>query len=980
MKFVALAIALAVCRLGSASLLRADRKDDISRAVTGTSLRAKVGYMVQDLLRSKQISSRHIARQVHTKMKLSEALPLLEGRLPEDVVNLLRTSDGAEATTGVEAAGKYSETSLAKGRVYLNEMMYDAWLQLDQIEVDCKEFEESNRMVFSQVVTDLEHLGADQADKERMKAEAEGGIADMKTRINDLETSLDLLKRSFQSTREKNAYQLSLRQDDQDVFTAILQLSKCPNAYGDDTYSLAQFPVCETPDGIVLDTNDTALSAKIQRSPRVRKALSEILGEEASEPPAPDAGEEQAPSLLQTGQAPLPVKTQDPPGGSRKCPPGGAQKVNCGYLHDIMALEWGKFKDLVDELTYIMEQNRDAYEGQKENFNEQIATLRANKMKFTEMLSEAVSEINSITAATREKQQQHRDLQKAYKLRMGDCKQRMTEILYTNICGTRTVRNALMRYSKVSPTKIIKDCDLTDWSSGPCTTDGRSNSLAVDCDDSCPSDVGGTDVDACGGIKYLTRQIIISPNSFGMACPPLLFQRKNGTIGMKCSQYKCPINCVMSEWSAYSQCSKECGGGTQGKTRSILTKPANGGTECDATLEEQPCNTGSCDRDCTLLPWTDWEPCSMACGGGIQEKFRHVDIPIRANGKCPGPKHADRLQMQECNTQDCVGDEICIARQDLVIALDGSGSLKQEGFDIVKNFALNLTSKYKNVYYGVEEMRIGLVLFGNGEYFDNGTVSPAIEVVSITGDLDSVSTAIEGLQWQRGFTNMMQALAAAENMFEDGRSDAQSAVLMISDGKWTNAYRTTMKATAMKDKGIQIFMAPIADHTTKQLKVLRGWASSPWETNYERIPGLDTLINNEAEFAQRLLVKFCPRAFSPSQKEEEEEQEGYLLIREEGYPSDTCGIETFVDYVIGPEACMEQVKDKGLLAFVIVEGGRRGPACYSNTFEVTADIWGQAMGSRENVSCPGGSWVFNYLSFTYVLNPSMFGTIFEDTD
>merc|ERR1719517_155406 len=279
----------------------------------------------------------------------------------------------------------------------------------------------------------------------------------------------------------------------------------------------------------------------------------------------------------------------------------------------------------------------------------------------------------------------------------------------------------------------------------------------------------------------------------------------------------------------------------------------------------------------------------MACGGGIQERVRKVDIPIRANGKCPGEKHADRFEMQPCNTQDCVGDEICIARQDLVIALDGSGSMKQDGFDAVKDFALNLTSKYRNTYYGVEDMRIGLVLFGNGEYFDNGTVSAALEVVSITSDIDSVSTAIEGLEWQRGFTNMMQALQVADNMFAEGRDDAQSAVMVISDGKWTNAYRTTMKATAMKDKGIQIFMAPIAEYMDKKLIVLRGWASDPWETNFERIPGLDALVNNEPEYAQRLLVKFCPRAFSPSLELEKERSRGFLKVHEEGYPSDSCG-------------------------------------------------------------------------------------------
>ena len=50
-------------------------------------------------------------------------------------------------------------------------MMCDAGLQRDHIEAHCKESEENNRTVFGQVVTDLEHLGSDLADRERMKAE-----------------------------------------------------------------------------------------------------------------------------------------------------------------------------------------------------------------------------------------------------------------------------------------------------------------------------------------------------------------------------------------------------------------------------------------------------------------------------------------------------------------------------------------------------------------------------------------------------------------------------------------------------------------------------------------------------------------------------------------------------------------------------------------------------------------------------------------
>eukprot|EP00959_Pyramimonas_sp_CCMP1952_P390867 8191128-Pyramimonas_sp.AAC.1 len=139
-----LALALALCAPGRAALLRSGADAEGKRAVAGTSLRAKVGYMVQDMLRSRDTTTRHIAHKLHKKMKLSDALPLLEDKLPKDVTSLLHLSNGGQA------AGQFSEVSLAKGRVYLNNMMYDAWLQLDQIEVECKEFEESNRMVFSQ--------------------------------------------------------------------------------------------------------------------------------------------------------------------------------------------------------------------------------------------------------------------------------------------------------------------------------------------------------------------------------------------------------------------------------------------------------------------------------------------------------------------------------------------------------------------------------------------------------------------------------------------------------------------------------------------------------------------------------------------------------------------------------------------------------------------------------------------------------------
>merc|ERR1719401_965441 len=160
-----------------------------------------------------------------------------------------------------------------------------------------------------------------------------------------------------------------------------------------------------------------------------------------------------------------------------------------------------------------------------------------------------------------------------------------------------------------------------------------------------------------------------------------------------------------------------------------------------------------------------------------------------------------------------------------------------------------------------------------------------------------------------------------------------------------------------------------------------GWASQPWETNFERIPGFDRLLHNEAEYAQKLLVKFCPRALSPSEKLEEEQAEGFLKIHEEGYPSDSCG-EWKLMGEIGEyetaEACMEAVKDVGIMAFTFKEGGRFEGTCYSEAIDVTDEMWAEALNDRVNMSCPGGTWIYDQFATTYIMSPTMYGDHFEE--
>ena len=60
------------------------------------------------------------------------------------------------------------------------------------------------------------------------------------------------------------------------------------------------------------------------------------------------------------------------------------------------------------------------------------------------------------------------------------------------------------------------------------------------------------------------------------------------------SKYPRPRDCEESGWSNYSTCNKNCGGGTQYKTRTILYPARFGGKSCSSLKSERKCNTHQC--------------------------------------------------------------------------------------------------------------------------------------------------------------------------------------------------------------------------------------------------------------------------------------------------------------------------------------------------------------------------------------------------
>merc|ERR1719346_730558 len=104
----------------------------------------------------------------------------------------------------------------------------------------------------------------------------------------------------------------------------------------------------------------------------------------------------------------VPVSEDPHPSGQwKKCVDG---TPNCGLLHDLMSLEWGKFRDSFDELTAEMNQNQELFDTTKRNINEEITVISEQKTEHMEVLASTISAINADTEEMNEKDQQKRDL------------------------------------------------------------------------------------------------------------------------------------------------------------------------------------------------------------------------------------------------------------------------------------------------------------------------------------------------------------------------------------------------------------------------------------------------------------------------------------------------------------------------------------------------------------------------------------------
>lgn len=157
---------------------------------------------------------------------------------------------------------------------------------------------------------------------------------------------------------------------------------------------------------------------------------------------------------------------------------------------------------------------------------------------------------------------------------------------------------------------------------------------------------------SCNGVQDRSRRVAVYNQNGGKHCSGALKMLRPCNVDMCDVGEK--VDCVFGGWSEWSGCNAKCDGGTRTRHREVITPSANGGIPCEGGLVYLgPCNNQGChyEVNCQWGQWSAWGECSHECGGGESSRYRHImQLPSPTGRPCAKGASSE---IQRCNEQQC---------------------------------------------------------------------------------------------------------------------------------------------------------------------------------------------------------------------------------------------------------------------------------------------------------------------------------------
>jgi hypothetical protein len=271
-----------------------------------------------------------------------------------------------------------------------------------------------------------------------------------------------------------------------------------------------------------------------------------------------------------------------------------------------------------------------------------------------------------------------------------------------------------------------------------------------------------------------------------------------------------------------------------------------------------------------LSDWSAWSPCSKDCDGGTSKRTKFIKKGTVGQGSCADRWDVTRLEYKKCNEVGCQLPELnapmpCYNPIDVVLLIDGSGSLGKKGWNAEKKMAGMFVDSFKG-----GSTNLAVILFSGprtwgGVYRCMGyypgpppnmeTVCRIKSIDHFTTDMKKVHTDIDAMSWPQGSTLTSLALMTAKSELAYGSKDHKSIVIVITDGK-PLSFRSTGISARQVRKTARLVWVPVTRYAP--LSSIKRWATRRWQENVIQVKTFDQLADTSV--VTQIMADICPKS------------------------------------------------------------------------------------------------------------------------